>query len=150
MSVAVELARQTTNFFARAPYRMLKDRKDEHLSVVLNDLQKRSTKTTGFESIDFVHCALPEMHLDDVDLHTSFLGKRISAPLLVSSMTGGPARAAFINENLARACETMSLPFAVGSQRVAIEDKCQGGLGRKLRRLAPSVPLPRDSIWRRR
>jgi isopentenyl-diphosphate delta-isomerase len=87
---------------------MLKDRKDEHLSVVLNDLQKGSTKTTGFESIDFVHCALPEMHLDDVDLHTTFLGKRISAPLLVSSMTGGPERAAFINENLARACEAMS------------------------------------------
>ncbi len=120
---------------------MLKDRKDEHLSVVLNDLQKSSTKTTGFESIDFVHCALPEMHLDDIDLHTTFLGKRISAPLLVSSMTGGPERAAFINENLARACETMSLPFAVGSQRVAIEKEGKGGLDRGLRALAPSVPI---------
>ena len=120
---------------------MLKDRKNEHLSVVLNDLQKSSTKTTGFESIDFVHCALPEMHLDDVDLHTTFLNKRINAPLLVSSMTGGPARATFINENLARACEAMSLPFAVGSQRVAIEEESRGGLGRKLRMLAPSVPI---------
>lgn len=120
---------------------MLKDRKDEHLSVVLNNLQKSSTKTTGFESVDFIHCALPEMHLDDVDLHTTFLGKRISAPLLVSSMTGGPERAAFINENLARACEEMSLPFAVGSQRVAIEKQGHGGLDRSLRTLAPTVPI---------
>ena len=120
---------------------MLKARKDEHLSVILNDLQKSTTKTTGFESIDFVHCALPEMHLDGIDLHTTFLGKRISAPVLVSSMTGGPERAALINENLARACEAMSLPFAVGSQRVAIEEDGRGGLGRKLRTLAPSVPI---------
>ena len=120
---------------------MLKNRKDEHLSVVLEERQKKSSKTTGFESIDFVHCALPEMHLDDVDTNTTFLGKRISAPLLVSSMTGGPERATFINENLARACEAMSLPFAVGSQRVAIEDNDKGGLGRSLRALAPSVPI---------
>ena len=120
---------------------MLKNRKDEHLSVVLEERQKKSSKTTGFESIDFVHCALPEMHLDDVDTNTMFLGKRISAPLLVSSMTGGPERAAFINENLARACEAMSLPFAVGSQRVAIEENDNGGLGRSLRALAPSVPI---------
>lgn len=121
--------------------RMLKDRKDEHLSVVLEERQKKSGKATGFETIDFVHCALPEMHLNDVDTHTRFLNKRISAPLLVSSMTGGPQRAAFINENLARACEAMSLPFAVGSQRVAIEEDNNGGLGRTLRSLAPSVPI---------
>ncbi|MEM6463009.1 MAG: type 2 isopentenyl-diphosphate Delta-isomerase [Pseudomonadota bacterium] len=120
---------------------MLKHRKDEHLSVVLEGRQKRATKTTGFENVDFVHCALPEMHLDDVDITTAFLGKRISAPILVSSMTGGPRRAAQINENLARACEALSLPFAVGSQRVAIEENSDGGLGLNLRALAPSVPI---------
>ncbi len=120
---------------------MLTDRKDEHLSVVLEQRHRQSGKSTGFESVEFVHCALPEIHFDDIDVTTSFLGKRISAPLLVSSMTGGPARAAAINENLARACEALKLPFAVGSQRVALEEREAGGLTRKLRELAPSVPI---------
>lgn len=120
---------------------MLTSRKDEHLSVVLGQRYRKSGKTTGFEAFDFVHCALPEIKLDDVDTTTTFLGKRISAPLLVSSMTGGPKRAAAINENLARACEDLKLPFAVGSQRVAIEEGEDGGLGRGLRALAPSVPI---------
>ncbi len=120
---------------------MLTNRKDEHLSVVLGERHRKSAKSTGFEAIEFVHCALPEIDLDDIDLTTSFLGKRISAPLLVSSMTGGPARATAINENLARACEALRLPFAVGSQRVAIEEGGTGGLDKSLRRLAPSVPI---------
>lgn len=120
---------------------MLTDRKNEHLSVVLGQRHKKSDKSTGFEALEFVHCALPEIHLDDIDVTTSFLGKRISAPLLVSSMTGGPVRAAAINENLARACEALKLPFAVGSQRVAIEESGTGGLNLALRKLAPSVPI---------
>lgn len=120
---------------------MLTDRKDEHLSVVLEQRFKRSERTTGLEAVEFVHCALPEIHLDEVDVSTTFLGKRISAPLLVSSMTGGPSRASEINQNLARVCEAMGLPFAVGSQRVAIEDGGDSGLDASLRDLAPTVPI---------
>ncbi len=120
---------------------MLKDRKDEHLSVVLEHRHRESTVTTGFDDIEFVHCALPELNLDTIDLSTSFLGKQISAPLLVSSMTGGPSRARSINENLAQACQALGLPFSVGSQRVAIEEDDAAGLGKKLRTLAPSVPI---------
>ncbi len=120
---------------------MLTDRKDEHLSVVLEGRFKRSEQTTGLEAIEFVHCALPEMHLDDVDLSTTLLGKRISAPLLVSSMTGGPSRAGDINRNLALVCEALQLPFAVGSQRVAIEDGDACGLDGGLRKCAPTVPI---------
>jgi len=119
----------------------LSDRKNEHLSVVLEHRHKRSTKTTGFEHVDFVHCALPELELDQLDLGTLLLGKKISAPLLVSSMTGGPARAAAINETVAAACEELKLPFAVGSQRVAIEEGHAEGLNTRLRTIAPSVPI---------
>jgi isopentenyl-diphosphate delta-isomerase len=119
----------------------LTDRKDEHLSIVLEQRYTRSKKTTGFEAFDFVHCALPEMNLNEVDIATSFLGKPVSAPLLISSMTGGPARAAAINGNLATACEALKLPFAVGSQRVALEQNDALGLDKSLRLLAPSVPI---------
>lgn len=116
------------------------DRKNQHLDVVLGGLA-RPQVTSGLEKIAFEHVALPELDMDDIDLSTRFLGKWISAPLLVSSMTGGPARAAMINENLAVACEELQLPLAIGSQRVALEDNAQAGLGSELRRHAPTTPL---------
>jgi isopentenyl-diphosphate Delta-isomerase len=119
---------------------LLTDRKNEHLDIVLGNGAVSQTRT-GFDDIVFEHAALPELDLDEVDLATSFVGKRINAPLLVSSMTGGPARAAQINENLAVACQTLGLALAVGSQRVAIESGDLAGLGAELRRLAPKIPL---------
>lgn len=119
---------------------LLTDRKNEHLDVVLSG-RGASQARTGFEDITFMHAALPELDLDSVEITTSFLGKQINAPLLVSSMTGGPARAAQINENLAIACQELGVALAVGSQRVAIENQHVSGLGAELRRHAPDIPL---------
>lgn len=120
---------------------MLTDRKNEHLDVVLSGRGNGRHKRTGFDSIDFEHCALPELSLDHIRLSTQFLGRQINAPLLVSSMTGGPARAAAINANLAEACQHLRIALAVGSQRVAIEANAGAGLGKELRRIAPDVPI---------
>ena len=95
-------------------------RKNEHLDVVLSQ-NVRTAATTGLEHVRFEHVALPELHLDEIDLGVDFLGRRLSAPFLISSMTGGPAKAVMINENLARAAGRLGIAFAVGSQRVAIE-----------------------------
>ncbi|SMQ65142.1 isopentenyl-diphosphate delta-isomerase [Devosia lucknowensis] len=119
---------------------MLTDRKNEHLDIVL-DGRGVSRTTTGFDDIVFEHYALPELDLDAIDLNTQFLGKRINAPLLVSSMTGGPARASAINAHLAEACQHLGIALAVGSQRVAIESGDVGGLGAELRRHAPDIPI---------
>lgn len=119
---------------------MLSDRKNEHLDIVLTG-KAGSRAKTGFDEVAFAHSALPELDLDAIDLTTHFLGKQINAPLLVSSMTGGPARAAAINENLAIACQQLRVPLAVGSQRVAIESRELAGLGSELRRHAPDIPL---------
>jgi isopentenyl-diphosphate delta-isomerase len=119
---------------------VLTDRKNQHLDIVLGGLG-RGRALTGLDAVAFEHVALPELHMDEIDLSQSFLGRRIAAPFLVSSMTGGPARAAAINRHLAEACQALGLPLAVGSQRVAIEAGEAGGLGAELRRLAPSVPL---------
>jgi isopentenyl-diphosphate delta-isomerase len=116
------------------------DRKNEHLDIVLSG-KAGSQATTGFDEIVFEHVALPELDMDEIDLTTHFLGKRISAPLLVSSMTGGPSRATAINENLAIACQSLGLALAVGSQRVALEKRECAGLGAELRRHAPDIPL---------
>jgi len=119
---------------------LLTDRKNEHLDVVLGG-RGRSQARTGFDTVIFEHTALPELDMDAIDLTTSFLGKRINAPLLVSSMTGGPARAAHINEHLAIACNELDIALAVGSQRVAIEGPDGAGLDASLRQFAPRIPL---------
>ncbi len=46
-----------------------------------------------------------------------FLGKTLKAPLWVSSMTGGTGKAAFINDNLARACRDFGMGMGLGSCR---------------------------------
>ncbi len=116
-------------------------RKDEHLDIVLRkDVAPRRAKT-GFDHFDFVHNALPEIALSDVDVSTSFLGRAMSAPLLISSMTGGPERAGAINAAIAEASGALGIAFGVGSQRVALETRDNGGFGKDLRARAGKVPI---------
>lgn len=117
------------------------ERKEDHIRIVLDRPSSISGVTTGLENVRFSHCALPELALGEIDLSSTFVGRRISAPIMVSSMTGGPARTAEINHNIAAACQALGLPFGVGSQRVALEHGTIAGLGPELRRIAPDVPI---------
>lgn len=119
----------------------LLDRKNDHLEIVLDPARAKSSGRTGFEHWHFEHCALPELALDAVDLGTSFLGKPLRAPVLISSMTGGASRAREINHHLAEAAQTLGLAMAVGSQRVALETGADRGLTRELRQRAPDILL---------
>ncbi|HEV7415273.1 MAG TPA: type 2 isopentenyl-diphosphate Delta-isomerase [Tianweitania sediminis] len=123
-----------------APPSGLLSRKDSHLDLVLAGAGVVSART-GFDDIRFVHCALPEIALADIDLSTRWLGYDLSAPLMISSMTGGAVRAEQINHNLAVAAQALGIPFAVGSQRVALEGGSNSGLSQRLRDFLPSVPL---------
>lgn len=97
-------------------------RKADHISINLEqDVQAREVNT-GFEHYRFVHTALPEVDLDDVDTSTTFLGHALKGPLLISSMTGGVDRGQRINRNLALAARDLGVAMAVGSQRAALED----------------------------
>ena len=113
------------------------DRKDAHLALAA-DVKTRSAVSAGFERVTLEHCALPECDLDAVDITTTCLGRLVSAPLFIGSMTGGTAHADAINAALARTAEATSLPLAVGSQRASLE---AGRSQAELRQMAPSVPL---------
>lgn len=97
-------------------------------------------KTTGFERYAFVNNALPEVSLEHVETESTLCGKRISAPLMVSPMTGGVQRGHEINATLARAAERFQLPMGVGSQRVGIEDTTRAGFF-EVRKEAPSTVI---------
>lgn len=100
---------------------MHSQRKLEHLRVNLEENVQFPHLTTGFERYAFVHQALPELALADIDTSTTFLGHRLHIPLLISSMTGGTERARLINANLGEAAQATGIAMGLGSQRAGLE-----------------------------
>ena len=102
-------------------------RKDDHIRINLKEDVGFHDLTTGFERYRFVHQALPELDLDAVDTGVDLFGKRLSAPILVSSMTGGTEQAGQFNRRLAEAVQHKGLAMGVGSQRTALEEGDSAG-----------------------
>jgi isopentenyl-diphosphate Delta-isomerase len=98
-------------------------RKADHIRICLeSDVQFRQT-TNGLEKYRFTHSCLPELDFNDIDISTEFLGRKLNAPLLISSMTGGTEQAGMINRRLAEVAQQYKIAMGVGSQRVAVEKK---------------------------
>lgn len=94
------------------------ERKIQHIQVI-NEDRDVDRKKYYFDRFHLVHRALPEIDLHDVDPSVLLLGKRLSFPLLISSMTGGDHDVVrLINRNLALAAEATGVAMGVGSQRV--------------------------------
>jgi len=115
-----------------------RDRKAEHIRLALEE--RMQLGVNYFDDYHFEHAALPEIDFDDVDPGVDFLGRRLAAPLLISSMTGGTEAAGLINRNLAAGAERTGIAVALGSQRKALEDPAKADTF-KVRDVAPSVPL---------
>jgi isopentenyl-diphosphate Delta-isomerase len=98
-------------------------RKAEHIRICLEQKAQARKATAGFEDIQLIHRALPEVDRQKISLSTFFLGKKFSAPLIVGAMTGGTEEATKINASIAEAVEKLGLGMGVGSQRAAIEDQ---------------------------
>ena len=116
------------------------DRKAEHIRINLDEDVAAKGVTTGFERYRFVHRALPEIDLESVSLETSFLGRRLDAPLLFSCMTGGTPRARQINRTLAAAAQRHRVAMGLGSCRVLLEHP-EVLATFAVRDLCPNVPL---------
>jgi len=117
----------------------LKERKIQHIALC-PDPANHSLKSNGFEQYKFEHCALPELDFDSIDTSVSFLGKTLSLPLIISSLTGGCTEGQEINRKLAKAAQRYKIGFAVGSQRAAIVDRsCQNTFN--VRKFAPDILL---------
>lgn len=115
-------------------------RKADHIRICLDeDVQFRSN-TNGLERYRFTHCCLPELNRSEIDITTTFLGKSLGAPLLISSMTGGTEQAKTINCRLAEVAQQYRLAMGVGSQRVVVENP-QVADTFAVRSLAPDILL---------
>lgn len=115
-------------------------RKREHIEVINRD---QGVERNGhfFDAIQLQHRAMPELNLNDVDPSIKVMGKQLSFPLLISSMTGGDdALVAKVNQHLAEAAQITGVAMGVGSQRVMLEDaKAEASFD--LRRYAPDALL---------
>ncbi len=113
-------------------------RKSSHVDIVLNQ-NVDYLKSTGFEKYEFVHNALPEIDFDKIDTSVGLFSHKFSAPIIVSSMTGGFKRAGQINAALAEFCSEKSIGMGVGSQRQALSNEDYIDTFKVVRRVAKDI-----------
>ncbi|MFX1298374.1 MAG: type 2 isopentenyl-diphosphate Delta-isomerase [Promethearchaeota archaeon] len=99
------------------------NRKWEHIKICLDEEVEFKAKRTGFEEVELIHHALPELDYEKINLETNFWGRTFDYPILINSLTGGHQESKKINKMLAQIASEFNIPMAVGSQRAALENK---------------------------
>lgn len=115
-------------------------RKVDHIRINLEQDVQFPRIRTGLERYRFLHQALPELSLNEVDTSVRVFGKGLASPILISSMTGGTDMAREINRNLAQAAQQHAIAMGLGSQRAAIEDAALAD-SYAIRDVAPDILL---------
>lgn len=94
-------------------------RKDDHIRIALE--KDIFSSRNYWDDVMLPGRSIPAADLDDIIIQTVFLGKRIEAPFMIASMTGGSPQAKEYNDLLARAAADHGIPLGVGSQRAGLE-----------------------------
>jgi isopentenyl-diphosphate delta-isomerase len=116
------------------------ERKADHIKINLEQ-DVHSGLTNGLEHYRFIHEALPDLDLEAIDTTLNLFGKKLNAPIYISSMTGGTEEAQTINQRLAEASQEMHLAMGVGSQRAALENPDLVETFSIARKVAPDILL---------
>lgn len=101
---------------------MISDRKLEHLKLCSQRDVEYKLKKTGFNDIELIHKALPQINKEKINIKTEFLNKKLEAPFIITGITGGHPASLAINQELARAAEKLNIGMGMGSQRAAVEN----------------------------
>ena len=115
-------------------------RKADHIEVAASGRADFRSQGTLLDHVRLVHQSLPELSVREIDLSTQLFGKTLSAPILITGMTGGTPEARQINRDLALAAEEMGVAFGVGSQR-AMAEHPELASTYQIRDIAPNVLL---------
>lgn len=97
---------------------MRQKRKVEHIVWAM---ELEDYGLTGFDDLHLIPSTAPELSLEQVDCSCSFLGKTLSAPIIINAMTGGHPNVYKLNAGLAEASSIAGIAMAVGSQRAGLE-----------------------------
>jgi len=117
------------------------ERKKDHLRIICDEDVHYQEVTTGFEQFTFIHNALPEINLNDVDSSGEFLGRHLQMPLIICPISGGESDGKNLNRALANAANSAGVALAIGSIRPALIDKSVIPTYAVARENAPDIPL---------
>ncbi|NTU91674.1 MAG: type 2 isopentenyl-diphosphate Delta-isomerase [Chlorobiaceae bacterium] len=117
------------------------ERKHSHVEICLHREVCFDSTPTGLKAYAFEHNAAPEIDASALDLSTSFLGRNIGLPLMISSMTGGYGDALALNRTLAETAEKYDIPLGVGSMRQTLESASHRDSFAIVRKSAPNAPI---------
>ena len=120
---------------------IIRQRKREGIEIPLNKDVQAKTASTYLEYVKLIHNALPELDYDEIDISTTFLKRKFSAPLIIDSMTGGAPEAARINGRLGELAEKYGFAMGLGSQRAGLESEQLAETYSIARKNAPSAFL---------
>ncbi len=114
-------------------------RKEDHLRLALEDSVQAGDN--GFQAVELVHEALPDLDLADVALSTCFGSTTLASPLFVSSMTAGHQRSYAVNRVLAEFSSRRKILMGVGSQRRQLRHRSAADEWKRLRSEFPAALL---------
>lgn len=121
-------------------HRSFEKRKQDHIELALMPANQ-ADECNAFDCVTLMHEALPDMDFDEIDLTSMRLGRSVSKPFMVGSMTAGHHDAEAINEHLMAACAAMGWAMGVGSQRRELTDPQAARAWQPLRAQFPQVSL---------
>lgn len=96
-------------------------RKWDHINLAVDSPIEQIQ--SPWDDLRFVHHALPESSMHEVQLDTMVAGRKWTTPIYVNAMTGGAVGTESINAELAEIANEYGLSMAVGSQRAALLDE---------------------------
>ncbi|PIS10202.1 MAG: type 2 isopentenyl-diphosphate Delta-isomerase [Bdellovibrio sp. CG10_big_fil_rev_8_21_14_0_10_47_8] len=117
---------------------IFEQRKRDHIRLAL-DPRVQTQGMAGFDRIQLVHEALPNLDFSEINLQTKLLGQDCSCPLYISSMTAGHTHGELINARLSRLSHDRQILMGVGSQRKELFDPSAGLEWKKLRAQFPKA-----------
>ncbi len=117
----------------------IQSRKGDHIRLCLDE--RSQAENSVFDKYQLPYTALPELSLDDIDISTNFLNKKLAMPFIIASMTGGSEHGRIINTNLAMAAEKCGVAMGIGSQRIGLEKQDAKDTFELIRKYAPTAPI---------
>lgn len=104
----------------------ISSRKDDHIRLAQKFAQEypagyQKEVYRELDGCEFIHRALPETSIDEVDINTCVAGIAQPSPFFINAMTGGTEATNKINMALARAASRTGIAMALGSMSIMVK-----------------------------